>query len=136
LYGSTVESRIARDFLKVQVWPAAYDSIINKTSLAYRTYRIIGGSAPSVYLSRLRAGDAETPPISAKILERYLASHLNDPAFLWADNFHGFMANRQARLLRLIEQATGQWAYRRTALDDEIETDAETAEAEATIATS
>ena len=46
------------------------------------------------------------------------------------------MEDRQARLLRLIEQATGQSAYRGEALDDEAETDAETAEAELTMATS
>ena len=33
-----------------EIKPAVYDSIINKTPLAYRTNRIIGGAAPSVYL--------------------------------------------------------------------------------------
>lgn len=119
-----------------KIKPAVYDSIINKTPLAYRTNRIVGGNAPSEYLSRLRAGNAETPSISSENLEHYLASHLIDQALLWADDFEGFMEDRQARLLRLIEQATGQSAYRGEALDDEAETDAETAEAELTMATS
>jgi hypothetical protein len=44
------------------------------------------------------------------------------------------MEDRRARLLRLIEQATGQAVYRGAAPEDEAETDAETAEAELTIA--
>ena len=43
------------------------------------------------------------------------------------------MEDRQARLLKLIEQATGQAAYRGEAPEDEAETDAETAEAELTM---
>jgi hypothetical protein len=46
------------------------------------------------------------------------------------------MEDRQARLLRLIEQAIGQSAYRGEEVDAEAETDAETAEAELTMATS
>lgn len=34
-----------------------YDSIINKTPLSYRTNRIIGGVAPSLYLSKLEKGN-------------------------------------------------------------------------------
>jgi hypothetical protein len=45
-----------------KIKPAVYDSIINKTPLAYRTNRIIGGAAPSIYLAKLEKGDAETPP--------------------------------------------------------------------------
>jgi hypothetical protein len=48
--------------------PGVYDSIINKTPLAYRTNRIIGGAAPSVYLNKLLAGDKETPPIATQNL--------------------------------------------------------------------
>ena len=36
--------------------PAVFDSIINKTPLSYRTNRIIGGAAPSVYLAKLETG--------------------------------------------------------------------------------
>jgi hypothetical protein len=110
-----------------------YDSIINKTPLAYRTNRIIGGAAPSIYLAKLETGDAETPPILAQNLDNYLLSHLIDPALLRADDFHAFMEDRQERLLRLIEQATGQSVYRSETGVDEAETDAETAEAELTM---
>jgi hypothetical protein len=91
--------------------PAVFDSIINKTPLSYRTNRIIGGVAPSEYLSKLEAGNQSTPAILRDKLNASLASHLLDPALLWADDFERFMADRQARLLALIEQATGKSAY-------------------------
>ena len=112
-----------------------YDSIINKTPLSYRTNRIIGGAAPSDYLAKLETGNADTPPIPRANLERYLASHLINPALLLADDFQAFMADRQSRLLKLIEQATGQAVYRdkRPEEGEEAETDGELAEAELTL---
>ncbi len=117
-----------------KIKPEIYDSIINKTPLSYRTNRIIGGAAPSSYLSRLETGNAETPPIAPENLDRYLTSHLINPALLRADQFQSFMEDRQARLLRLIEQATGQAVYRGEEVEEDSETDAETAEAEQTMA--
>jgi hypothetical protein len=38
-------------------------------------------------------------------------SHLIDPALLRANKFEALMADRQKRLLRLIEQATGKAPY-------------------------
>jgi len=114
--------------------PAVYDSIINKTPLAYRTNRLIGGVAPSVYLEKLQTGDRATPPIAVQNLDGYLASHFIDAALLRVDSFNAFMEDRQARLLRLIEQATGQKVYRGESTEDEAEADAETAEAELTMA--
>lgn len=111
-----------------------YDSIINKTPLSYRTNRIIGGAAPSTYLTRLQSGNAETPPIAPANLDRYLTSHLIDSTLLRTDQFQAFMEDRQARLLRLIEQATGQSVYRGEEIEEDAETDAETAEAELTMA--
>jgi hypothetical protein len=79
--------------------------------LSYRTNRIIGGIAPSEYLSKLEKGNDTTPPISAARLDGYLDTHLLDPALLRADKFEEFMIDRQKRLLALIEQATGKAAY-------------------------
>ncbi|MGB6589761.1 MAG: hypothetical protein WBE93_27820 [Pseudolabrys sp.] len=53
---------------------------------------------------------------------------------LRADNFDAFMADRQARLLRLIEQAIGQAAYHGEMADEDAETEGETAEAVLTMA--
>ncbi len=88
-----------------------FDSIINKTPLSYRTNRIIGGIAPSLYLSKLEAGNKTTPPIAREKLDEFLESHLIDPSLLRSDNFDAFMVDRQNRLLSLIERATGKVAY-------------------------
>jgi len=101
-----------QDWCKAQgIKPAVFDSIINKTPLSYRTNRIIGGVAPSDYLAKLESGNSTTPPISGEKLDSYLRTHLIDPAFLRANDFHAFMEDRQKRLLGLIEQAMGKKAY-------------------------
>ncbi|TGU93180.1 DUF262 domain-containing protein [Mesorhizobium sp. M00.F.Ca.ET.151.01.1.1] len=116
--------------------PDVFDSIINKTPLSYRTNRIVGGEAPSGYLSKLEAGNASTPPISQTNLDTYLSSHLIDPSLLRADMFEAFMADRQAKLLVLIEEAMGKQSYRgdvpEEGIDDERDDDG--VEAEMTIA--
>jgi hypothetical protein len=116
--------------------PAIFDSIINKTPLSYRTNRIIGGAAPSKYLSQLEAGGVESPPIAPENLDVYLVSHLIDASLLRADDFEGFMRDRQQRLLALIEQATGQSVHRgeESGEGQEAENDDETAESELTMA--
>lgn len=101
-----------QDWCKKQgIKPALYDSIINKTPLSYRTNRIIGGVAPSEYLAKLEKGDKQTPAIERERLDSYLSSHLIEPSILRSDDFEAFMADRQKRLLGLIEQATGKAAY-------------------------
>lgn len=101
-----------QDWCKKQdIKPAVYDSIINKTPLSYRTNRIIGGIAPSEYIAKLEKGDKQTPAIERERLDSYLSSHLIEPAILRSDGFDAFMADRQKRLLGLIEQATGKAAY-------------------------
>src|SRR5580658_912263 len=96
---------------KKGIKPAVFDSIINKTPLSYRTNRIIGGSAPSEYIAKLEKGNDATPRIDRAKLDIYLSSHLINPALLRADSFEAFMADRQKRLLSLIEEATGKSAY-------------------------
>jgi hypothetical protein len=116
--------------------PKVFDSIINKTPLSYRTNRIIGGVAPSKYIGKLETGNETTPAIAADKLNDYLKSHLIDPELLRADNFAGFMEDRQKRLLSLIEQATGKSAYTGSAAEEgeDIEEDEDSVEAELTIA--
>jgi hypothetical protein len=121
-----------QDWCKKQgVKPAVFDSIINKTPLSFRTNRIIGGVAPSTYLAKLIKGDAANPPIDAAKLNVYLRSHLIDPAKLFADDFAGFMEDRQKQLLGLIEQAMGKAAYGGSVIEEG--EDVETTEAEMTI---
>lgn len=92
--------------------PAIYDSIINKTPLSYRTNRMIGGVAPSEYLAKLEKGNATNPPIARQNLDSYLRSHMIDPDLLRSDSFEAFLADRQERLLTLIENATGRHVYK------------------------
>lgn len=117
--------------------PDIYDSIINKTPLAYRTNRTIGGDAPSIYLSRLEQGSPpERPPIERERLDASLRSHLIDPSLLRIDAFHTFMVDRQKRLLALIENAMGKEAYKGDVPEEgeDDERDADGVEAEMTIA--
>lgn len=120
---------------KVGIAATTYDSIINKTPLTARTNRILGGAAPSAYLSRLEAGAEGAPPIEPARLEGHIASHVIDPALLRADDFDGFFAARRDALLSIIEKAMGQKAYRGEASDepevDAAETEDEAAEMEA-----
>lgn len=98
-----------QDWCKRQgIAPAVYDSIINKTPLSYRTNRIIGGVAPSEYLKKLEKGNDVSPAIPAERLDSFVKSHLIDPTLLRADDFDGFMVDRQRRLLQLIGEATGK----------------------------
>jgi hypothetical protein len=126
-----------QDWCKKQgIEPAVYDSIINKTPLSFRTNRIIGGVAPSEYLARLEKGDTLAPAIDSARLDGFLRSHLIDPDVLRRDGFDAFIANRQKRLLRLIEQATGKPAYAGEVVEEGegVQGDEESGEAEMTIA--
>lgn len=115
--------------------PEVFDSIINKTPLSYRTNRKIGGHAPSIYLAALERGGDNAPAIPRQRLDQYLRTHLIDPNMLWADRFEDFMADRQTRLLTLIEKAMGKKAYGGSSAEgDEDERDPDASEAAMTIA--
>lgn len=92
---------------KKKIEPKVFDTVINKTPLSYKTNRILGGVAPSAYLGRLEQGSKDAPAIEALALDGYLASHAMDSALLRADDFEGFMADREAKLLAIIAKATG-----------------------------
>lgn len=125
-----------QDWCKKQgIKPTVYDSIINKTPLSYRTNRILGGVAPSEYIRRLESGDSSHPGIHPSKLDLFFQSHLISPSFLRADDFEGFMADRQQRLLLLIEQATGKSAYKGEVVEEgeDVAGDEDAVEAELTI---
>ena len=67
--------------------------------------------APSEYLGRLEKGNESAPPISQEKLNSFLVTHLIDPTLLRSDDFEAFLADRQKRLLALIERALGKAAY-------------------------
>lgn len=83
--------------------PADYDSIVNKTPISLRTNRSIGGSAPSVYLARLR----DQGSITDDALDEHLRTHMIDPALLRADDFEQFTEARRAALLDLVADVIG-----------------------------
>lgn len=121
---------------KQSIKPQIFDSIINKTPLSYRTNRMIGGVAPSEYLGKLEKGNDTAPAIDRQRVDAFLASHLIDPALVRADDFDAFMADRQKRLLALIEQATGKVPYAGVVPEEgeDVDGDPDTLEAEKTIA--
>jgi hypothetical protein len=95
---------------------ARYDSITNKTPLTGRTNRVIGGSAPSVYLPVL-VGKAQA---SEAAVDHNIASHLVLATLLRADDFDGFMAARKAALCELVSAAIGKPVQDLPALADDI----------------
>ena len=105
--------------------PSIYDSVINKTPLGYRTNRIIGGVAPSIYLSKLEAGklgpegQIVEPPIAKGTLSTYLETHCIPVPELYADDFTGFMNARQKLLLDLVVSVTKNATPASTIADDE-----------------
>ena len=104
---------------KQKIEPKVFDTVINKSPLSYKTNRILGGVAPSVYLERLEAGGKDTPPIARGALDQYLASHAMDPDLLRADDFAGFITDREAKLLAMISKATGHTITRADAAPEE-----------------
>jgi hypothetical protein len=81
-----------------------WNSIVNKTPLSYRTNRIIGGKAPSIYLKKI----AKDGHVTASILDQFIASHLINVEDLRSDNFNTFFLNRAKNLIGLIEAAMGK----------------------------
>jgi hypothetical protein len=90
------------------------DCIINKTAIAARTNRIIGGNAPSDYLDRIkkRAGIAD------ERLDEILLSHVISPDALRANDFQTFYNRREEELIKRIEQAMGKKVQRDSSIDE------------------
>jgi len=84
--------------------PGAYNSVINKTALAARTNRQIGGRAPSQYLPAVE----KAAGVGAERMDEILRSHCIAPEHLRADRFWEFYAARAEALLQRIEAATNK----------------------------
>lgn len=83
-----------------------YNSIVNKTPISYKANRMIGGKAPSQYLTQLLTH--ESVQLSSKEQDDILASHLIAPELLRGDDFASFFAARKAALLNIITTAMGK----------------------------
>lgn len=80
-----------------------WNSIVNKTPIAYRTNRKIGGVAPSKYLKAI-----EDTNVSAADLNANVESHGIDVTSLRNDDFDTFFALRAKTLLGFISKAMGK----------------------------
>lgn len=89
---------------KQRIETSVYNSIVNKTALATRTNRKIGGRAPSRYLSTLQQ-DAQ---IDRNRMDEILTSHRIPVDVLRNDDFEEFFNGRKEELLKLIALAMGK----------------------------
>mgnify|MGYP003151355543 FL=1 len=86
--------------------PKVYDSIINKTPISYKANRMIGGDAPSAYLSKLQ--NLEQVQLDDNGMNAILRGHCIPTEALRSDDFHSFFEERKGLLIGLIEKAIGK----------------------------
>lgn len=84
------------------------NAIVNKTPISYKANRMIGGKAPSLYLTQLK-NDPKVQITDAE-QDAILQTHLIEPAHLRQNDFDAFYQRRKQQLLDLIEQAMGKAA--------------------------
>jgi len=84
------------------------ESIANKTPLAARTNRIIGGVAPAKYLTAIEKQARISPPA----LDDILRTHVVDPSAMRSSDFDAYFARRRDALVGLVEQAMGKAVQR------------------------
>lgn len=80
------------------------DCIVNKTPIAAKTNRSIGGNAPSRYLAALE----RSAGISSERMDDILCTHLIDSEAIRSDDFEAFFTTREQALLQRIGQAMGK----------------------------
>ncbi|HCH64971.1 MAG TPA: hypothetical protein DFR83_19360, partial [Deltaproteobacteria bacterium] len=103
-----------RSYCEKQAYPRhKWNSVVNKAPLTARTNRIIGGKAPSYYLSKIE----ENQGIGSERLNTILASHLISPTLLRGDDFDQFIRDRARQILDRIEGAMGKAVVGRDADD-------------------
>lgn len=94
-----------------------YNSIVNKTPISYKANRMIGGSAPSIYLEKLQAH--KQVQLDTTAMNALLASHRIPADYLRADDFAGFYQARKDALLALIESVMGKPALKKLDSDSD-----------------
>lgn len=81
-----------------------WNSVINKAPITASSNRIIGGKAPSKYLSSLE----KNYNLEMTRLDDILISHCIEPQHIRNDNFDEFILSRARLILNLIEAAMGK----------------------------
>ena len=84
------------------------ESIVNKTPLAAKTNRIIGGVAPVKYLAAIQ----KRAMISESELNDILRTHLVEPDAMRSTDFDAYFTSRRDALVRLVEKAMGKVVQR------------------------
>ncbi len=116
---------------KQGIKPATFNSIINKTPISYKANRMIGGKAPSNYLTAIQSH--KQVGLDDEGMNNILDSHYIDPVSLRAGDFEEFFNQRRERLLEIIERVMGK-AIEREAQDENIDDmDDETQEMETSV---
>jgi hypothetical protein len=107
-----------------KIEPAIYNAIANKTVISAKTNRILGGTAPSVYLRRIQ----KEQNMSDERMDEILRTHFIDPTCLKSDDFETFLELRRASLASRVEAAMGKpiqrdivSAYQEVSQDDKQE---------------
>lgn len=83
-----------------------YNSILNKTPISYKANRMIGGDAPSLYLSKLQ--NHKHVQLSNDGMDAILKTHCIAPELMRSDNFDEFMTDRKKALLAKISAVMGK----------------------------
>ncbi|PVA05247.1 DUF262 domain-containing protein [Thalassorhabdomicrobium marinisediminis] len=87
---------------------SVYNSIVNKTPIAYKANRMIGRKAPSVYLADLQKHKQVN--LSDEEMNEILTSHYIPEAELRANDFEQFYSGRKSKLIQIVESAMGKSA--------------------------
>ena len=86
--------------------PKRYDSILNKTPISYKANRMIGGKAPSEYLTQLQSH--KSVQLDDRGMDSILASHCLDPSPLRGNDFDKFIETRRRLLVDRISVVMGK----------------------------
>jgi hypothetical protein len=81
-----------------------YNSILNKTPLSARTNRVIGGSAPSIYIKAL----AKKSSVNEDFVLTSITTHRISAHELLVDNFEAHMEFRSEQLITQVRVAMGK----------------------------
>lgn len=86
--------------------PVVFNSILNKTPVSYKANRMIGGNAPSSYLTKIQ--NHKQVQLDDSQMDEILRTHRIDPHSMRNDDFDGFMSARGIELLKLVERVMGK----------------------------
>lgn len=86
--------------------PKRFNSILNKTPISYKANRMVGGKAPSEYLTQLQKH--KTVQLDDDGMNAILATHYIDPASLRANDYDGFVESRRGLLLTELSKVMGK----------------------------